>query len=237
MRRKLFTVIFMLAFFAVAGIYVCYSQNEVQCFSDFERVLHENGIQAVFSDMQKGRSELFPVKGYETEHGWKIAVIENEEVFYQTLENEDDAEKTYLLSCGKENMTELFYVGADIIYYRGGNEEVRAALKRMHNRQSVLFASGIYDYDDWDDPLGTYKGDAIPDADTAARIARAILSGMNTGENMYVLSAVTYDEKDGIWIVDFSAESENPDGIMIGGGYSIAMKKKDGGVLRIWTGE
>lgn len=237
MKRSFAAIVSALVILMALGSCWFSSKSEMMISSDFEKEIRENGIHAVFSEIQKGRSELFPVKGYETEHGWKIAMMENEEVFYCTLKDEAAAEETYLLSCGKENMRSLFLVGADIVYYRGENEGVRAILQKIHNRKSVLFSSGVYHYDDWDDPMGTYEEDVIPNADTAADVAKAILGGMNTGDEAYDLAAVTYDEKNEIWIVDFSLKSENPDSIILGGGYSMAIEKKDGRVLRIWTGE
>jgi len=80
-----------------------------------------------------------------------------------------------------------------------------------------------------------FKEAIVPDEATAIAIAAAIIKGLANDEDVQeYLSQTTvfYDEADEIWIVSFA-----PEEIRLGGSISIAIQKKDGKVLRAWTGE
>jgi hypothetical protein len=96
-----------------------------------------------------------------------------------------------------------------------------------------LYETGVYYDKDWDkEMVGTYKGNAIPDKETAIAVASAIQIGIQ-GEERAVLQ-VFYDVEDEIWIVTFV----RPSSVMMNGGcISIALRQEDGQVLRIWGGE
>lgn len=100
----------------------------------------------------------------------------------------------------------------------------------------IDFKSGNYFNKDWNEASGTYDKAVVPDKETALKIAEAIFEGMDKSKDIqeYVSQSVFYDEQDEIWIVSFWKESNE---IAIGGDCSIAIKKADGTVLRIWFGE
>lgn len=102
--------------------------------------------------------------------------------------------------------------------------------------KDVVYKSGIYDNKNWDESIGTYVMDVIPDEETALKTAEAIFNGMEKSETAqeYVPQSVYYDEQDGIWIISFWQESDEA---TLGNDCNIAMQKKDGKVLRIWFGE
>lgn len=105
---------------------------------------------------------------------------------------------------------------------------------------TITYESGEFDNKNWNDTVGTYCSDVIPDEDTALKVAQAIFDGIekNKIEQEYVPYSVFYDEQDEIWIVSFGENlDEFSDEIIVGGGCDIAMQKKDGKVLRIWFGE
>ena len=96
-----------------------------------------------------------------------------------------------------------------------------------------FYETGVYYDKDWDkEMVGTYKGNTIPDKETAIAVASAIQIGIQ-GEERAVLQ-VFYDVEDKIWIVTFV----RPSSVMMNGGcISIALRQEDGQVLRIWGGE
>ena len=104
------------------------------------------------------------------------------------------------------------------------------------NTDMIEYETGVYYNKDWEDQVGTYQDDVIPDRKTAVAIAVQIFKGMNksTTAQEYTPQFVFYDEKDSIWVVSFWKETET---ITFGNDCSIAMQKKDGKVLRIWFGE
>lgn len=116
----------------------------------------------------------------------------------------------------------------------------------------VTFDSGVYlseythvgpDKNTWDDPgVASYQGDVIPDKKTAIAMATVILE--NTTPTSIIESKepfhVFYDEEDEFWVVSFMQPIERINGhwvAVLGGECSIAMRKKDGQVLKIWFSE
>ena len=118
---------------------------------------------------------------------------------------------------------------------------VSCDLLREDDKVVVDFQTGIYDYKNWDETIGTYRGDAIPNQQVASNVATEIFNGLEKSSKAqkYVLQEVFYDEQDEIWIVAFYEPiEENSDGTYtLGGGCNIALQKKDGKVLRIWFSE
>lgn len=106
----------------------------------------------------------------------------------------------------------------------------------QEENNTITYQAGNYYDKNWNDTVGTYTGTAIPDKETALEVAKAIFSGMDTGENMrgYVPKYIFYDEKDEVWIVSFGEDSSET---TLGGDCSIALQKTDGKVLRVWFGE
>ena len=89
--------------------------------------------------------------------------------------------------------------------------------------------------------VGVHKGDVVPDEQTAVAVAQAIFD--NSIKNKYVdyknctRIMVSYDSENGVWVVSFSKTSDNPNEYILGGGYSIAIQKSDGKVLKMWASE
>ena len=102
----------------------------------------------------------------------------------------------------------------------------------------VRYNSGVWTDKDWENTYGTYLGDVVPDGDTAVKIASDILYNIDWARDIpnTVPSSVFYDEEDGIWIVYFElTDPDDPEMIFLGGGYLVAIQKKDGKILRIFA--
>lgn len=98
----------------------------------------------------------------------------------------------------------------------------------------VKYETGVYECKDWDDPVGTFTGDVMPDAETALRVATIIFSNIrNASEANHEPLSVFFDEEEEVWIIFFHERDSD----MLGGDRNIAIRKQDGKVLRIWSGE
>lgn len=111
-----------------------------------------------------------------------------------------------------------------------------ACENNQQEKDMVKYESGIFYDKNWDETVGTYSDAAVPNKETAIKIAQAIFDGMEKSneEQKYILQSVFYDKQDEIWIVSFG---DNSSQIILGGDCSIAIQRKDGKVLRIWFGE
>ena len=100
----------------------------------------------------------------------------------------------------------------------------------------ISYETGTYHDKNWEEPLYTYVGDAIPDKETAIAVTTAIYNSMKKSkrEQDWVPQDVFYDEPDGIWIVSFWPDSDVP---TLGDCWTIAIRKQDGKVMRIWPQE
>lgn len=104
---------------------------------------------------------------------------------------------------------------------------------------NIEFEKGVFYDKDWDEKIGTYQQDVIPDKETAIQVATQIFNGMekNSKVEKYIPQSVFFDEIDDIWIVSFWEEKGDNEMLTVGDDCSIAIKKKNGQVLRIWFGE
>lgn len=109
----------------------------------------------------------------------------------------------------------------------------------VKDAETIESQKGIYYNKDWNETVGSYQKDVIPDEKTAVSVAKAIFDGMDKSDaaENFVPQSVFYDEQDEIWIVSFWQKQKDSDKINVGQDCSIAMQKKDGKVLRIWFGE
>lgn len=90
----------------------------------------------------------------------------------------------------------------------------------------IRYESGTFHDKNWSETIGTYsRRAAVPDEETALKIAQAIFDGMEKSKEAqkYVPQSVFYDNQDEIWIVSFWKNSNQ---IALGGDCSIALPKK-----------
>ena len=115
------------------------------------------------------------------------------------------------------------------------NEKLEQPLKN-EEMNVIEFEKGTFLEKNWDEKVGTYQGAVVPNENVALEIAKAIFNAMkkSNAAQAYVPQSVFYDEHDEIWIVSFWKETDE---ITVGGDCSIAIRKSDGKVLRIWFGE
>lgn len=108
--------------------------------------------------------------------------------------------------------------------------------EKEDSTMDIAFQSGIYYDKNWAERIGTYQNDAIPDKETAIAVAKQIFYGMKKSAEAekFTVQSVFYDEVDEIWIVSFW-EDRGSD--YDGNDCSIALRKNDCKVLRIWFGE
>lgn len=111
-----------------------YFRDRESIESRFKTDLLNSYKDVLFYDFQPGRSERFPVKGFETYEDWKIAKIDNEELFYISFEDEKAAEVCYVQSVedyGSEVYENVWLYGNDIICYKGSSISVVEMIKEM----------------------------------------------------------------------------------------------------------
>lgn len=115
-------------------------------------------------------------------------------------------------------------------------EKVEQPSLKNEEKYMIEFEKGTFLDKNWDEKVGTYQGDAVPNEDTALEIAKAIFVSMEKSNvaQEYIPQSVFYDEQDEVWIVSFWKETNE---ITVGGDCNIALQKSDGKVLRIWFGE
>ncbi|MBQ7475097.1 MAG: hypothetical protein IJS78_04160 [Clostridia bacterium] len=122
----------------------------------------------------------------------------------------------------------IFFAILFLLFFSGCKVENRGGEK-------VAIESGIFHDKNWNESIGTYQMDAVPNGDTAIKICSAIFDAMEkkTDYNNLTVRSVFFDEQDKIWIVNFGKSDPS----VVGGDCSIAIKQKNGEVLRIWFGE
>ena len=111
-----------------------------------------------------------------------------------------------------------------------------SSCNKSKENSMVKYEIGIYYDKNWENPVGTYQEDVIPDKNTAIAIATQIFNQLSKNSYMqnWIPQVVFFDQEDEIWIVSFWEETDE---IIYGDDCSIALQKKDGKVLRIWFGE
>lgn len=114
-----------------------------------------------------------------------------------------------------------------------------ASSKNDSNRSdlTISYKSGAFWDKNWDSDIGTYTGVAIPNEECAIAVASAIYNAIpGEDDEGRVPTGVFFDEEEEIWIVSFGRLPYN--GVyFLGGDCSIALRKADGQVVRIWFGE
>ena len=100
----------------------------------------------------------------------------------------------------------------------------------------INYETGVFHDKNWEEEVGTYQNDIVPDKETALVLAVQIFNSMEKSaiSEKYTPQRVFYDYQDAIWIVSFWEESE---ATILGGECNIAIQREDGKVLRIWFGE
>lgn len=108
--------------------------------------------------------------------------------------------------------------------------------KDMSNYDIANKETGIFYNKNWSEMVGSYTKDIIPDEETAVKMANIIFKNLQKEGycKNYSLQEIFFDEEDKIWILSYW---ESTDEMITGSDCSIALKKSNGEVLRIWFGE
>ena len=102
-------------------------------------------------------------------------------------------------------------------------------------KSDILYEEKDFYEEDWYETAGVYKGVAIPDKETAIQVATVIMRATGMPEE-YIAQHVSLNTVDEIWIITFWSQSHD-DTLWTGGCRSIGIKKSNGEVMRIWSGE
>lgn len=129
-KRKIWSLCIAVAFIVGAVCLVCCLYSGDNVCSDFEMALVEN-TNAEFIDMPPERSELFSVEGRHDGSLWRIALIEDDEIFFTTFSNSEDAEECYWASIDQCEEESLFLCGNNAICYRGDNMDTLQILQQF----------------------------------------------------------------------------------------------------------
>ncbi len=127
-------------------------------------------------------------------------------------------------------MKKLLFLGLLSILFLSSCAQENNILNKSSDKHSLLSLN----IKNWDDTVGTYTGDVIPNEECAIAVATEIYRHLEYSEDHYVPINVFYDEVDKIWIVTFFEENNVT---TVGEDCSIAIQQSDGRVLRIWFGE
>lgn len=98
----------------------------------------------------------------------------------------------------------------------------------------ISFEEGVWSDKDWENVEFPFKKDCVPDKETAVNITRILIEKFQQQNYFsdYVLQSVFFDTEDKIWIVTYG-ESRNYPGACV----SIAIRKENAEVIKIWVGE
>lgn len=96
----------------------------------------------------------------------------------------------------------------------------------------------VYSFLDSENDPGLYKGNMVPDKETAIKVATVIFQAQKDSDftKDYLPSSVWYDEADHIWIVIFK-RSEDIGKSVCGGNYTICIRESDAQVIGFRAGE
>lgn len=102
--------------------------------------------------------------------------------------------------------------------------------------RDIKYESGVFHDKNWNEKIGTYVDVAVPDKETAIKIASAVIIPMQDKgyAKNYSVQSVFFDNTDEVWIVSFWEDKGDK---TTGADCSIAIKKSNSQILRIWFGE
>lgn len=93
--------------------------------------------------------------------------------------------------------------------------------------------------EEWENPEFPVESVCVPDMETAIAIGNIILD--NEKRNGYFpdnyVTQVQYDREAGIWYVHTGMISKDPNMMIAGSSFDIAIRESDGAILSMWVGE
>lgn len=126
-KQKILILVCLVLLFAAALGLVAALHKKNTTESGFQASLRASHTDAAYEQLQAGRSEQFPVIGYETSVRWMIALIYDEEVFYLSFNDSAAAKTCYLDSLqeyGPQLQGKMYLCRNDIVYYKGSDSRI-----------------------------------------------------------------------------------------------------------------
>ncbi len=104
--------------------------------------------------------------------------------------------------------------------------------KNDNKNIDILYREGDFSYL-LKDNTAVYDGEIVSDKETAIEIAKIVLNNISDFENKkdYNTIIVFYDTEKEIWIVTFDKKDT------LGGCVSVAIRKSDAQIVKVWFGE
>ncbi len=109
--------------------------------------------------------------------------------------------------------------------------------KEVASPSEILYETGAYNWEIGEEV--TVTDVPVPDKETAIKIAESITSGFQKKGVFpgYVPQHVFFDSDKDVWIVSLWEESENENEIYSGACFSVAIRKDNAEVVKMWVGE
>lgn len=128
-----------------------------------------------------------------------------------------------------------------LYYYDNGSDTVYEFIGKevIINDIDINYNEGIIDDNLLNDDVGVYKEAVVKDKETALAIAKVIFESIDRPKNKddYFCEDIFYDTEKEIWIITFAKKSKKKGEYIVGGSCSIALRKKDAQIVKIWFEE
>lgn len=109
--------------------------------------------------------------------------------------------------------------------------------KEAKPESEIYYETGTYDWEIGEEVSVTDM--CVPDKETAIQIGKAITAGFRKKGYFpdYVPQHVFFDTEKKVWIVTSWPENKNDKEIYNGACFSVAIRKDNGEVIKMWVGE
>lgn len=109
----------------------------------------------------------------------------------------------------------------------------------VNNYTDIKYEEGIYQHKNWNLIEFPIEEVCVPDKETAISIAKGIILNFQEQGKFkeYIPQHVFFDTEDNFWIVSFWPSTGNDNIEYIGATFSIAIKKENAQVLKMWINE
>lgn len=101
--------------------------------------------------------------------------------------------------------------------------------------KDIRYEEGIYQNKNWNEIEFPFEQPCVPDKETAITITNSIMSNFQSDGHFpnYVAQSIFFDKEDELWIVSYWQEKEN----YVGADFTIALRKDNGQVVKMWVNE
>ena len=136
----------------------------------------------------------------------------------------------------------LFLTGCESNYFYENNYSYECNCSsewKNDDIQDNVYREGIWYNKDWAAIEFPVEEDCVPDKETAVAVSRIYLERFQQQGYFidYTLLEVFYDTVDRIWIITFSESKFSEGTYYIGACFSIAIRRENAEVIKMWVGE